>query len=241
MAASLPVMVNRYMKWIEVFFILDIQFLLDGKYTGINDHSAFLGSCCHLNGLFPWKRTTYWVRAKWRHLDMANRLSEEEQDLHHMKSAAAEFYRLNRVPQELERALNQLFIHRPEDIHGYLVGYIPAETGSTTRTAQLMLMLTLATFTHSNSRFPHLAATLLTAQTHGYRLVTRGRSSRRTRAVRRAQAPRKCAGLWWKYSCWPNGGTTLPFGCQARKHLFPLTYMRLHGERVVCKSLDNFF
>ncbi|XP_033998041.1 enolase 4 [Trematomus bernacchii] len=54
---------------------------------------------------------------------MANRLSEEEQDLHHMKSAAAEFYRLNRVPQELERALNQLFIHRPEDIHGYLADY----------------------------------------------------------------------------------------------------------------------
>ncbi|KAK5881877.1 hypothetical protein CesoFtcFv8_020518 [Champsocephalus esox] len=54
---------------------------------------------------------------------MANRLSEEEQDLHHMKSAAAEFYRLNRVPQELERALNQLFIHRPEDVHGYLADY----------------------------------------------------------------------------------------------------------------------
>ncbi|KAJ4948163.1 hypothetical protein JOQ06_019703 [Pogonophryne albipinna] len=54
---------------------------------------------------------------------MANRLSEEEQDLHHMKSAAAEFYRLKRVPQELERALNQLFIHRPEDVHGYLADY----------------------------------------------------------------------------------------------------------------------
>nr|XP_033957027.1 enolase 4 [Pseudochaenichthys georgianus] len=54
---------------------------------------------------------------------MATRLSEEEQDLHHMKSAATEFYRLNRVPQELERALNQLFIHRPEDVHGYLADY----------------------------------------------------------------------------------------------------------------------
>ena len=39
------------------------------------------------------------------------------------------------------------------------------------------------------------------------------------------QAPRKCAGLRWKYSWWPNGSTTLPFGCQARKHFFPLTYM----------------
>ncbi|KAK5853520.1 hypothetical protein PBY51_014665 [Eleginops maclovinus] len=54
---------------------------------------------------------------------MSDRVSEEEQDLHHMKSAAAEFYRLNRVPQELERALNQLFAHRPEDVYGYLADY----------------------------------------------------------------------------------------------------------------------
>lgn len=51
-----------------------------------------------------------------------NRLSKEEQDLYDIKNAAAEFYRVNRVPQEIERALNELFFHKPEDVNGYLVG-----------------------------------------------------------------------------------------------------------------------
>lgn len=51
-----------------------------------------------------------------------NRVSKEEQDLYDIKNAAAEFYRVNRVPQEMEKALNELFLHKPEDVHGYLVG-----------------------------------------------------------------------------------------------------------------------
>nr|XP_046257968.1 enolase 4 isoform X2 [Scatophagus argus] len=52
-----------------------------------------------------------------------NRLSKEEQDLYDIKNAAAEFYRVKKVPQELERALNELFFHKPEDVYGYLALY----------------------------------------------------------------------------------------------------------------------
>ncbi|KAK9542002.1 hypothetical protein VZT92_002006 [Zoarces viviparus] len=52
-----------------------------------------------------------------------SRVPKEEQDLYDMKTAAAEFYRVNRVPQLIERALNELFSHRPEDLHGYLANY----------------------------------------------------------------------------------------------------------------------
>ncbi|XP_044070136.1 enolase 4 isoform X3 [Siniperca chuatsi] len=48
------------------------------------------------------------------------RLSKEDQDFYDIKNAAAEFYRVNRIPQEIERALNELFFHKPEDVHGYL-------------------------------------------------------------------------------------------------------------------------
>lgn len=73
------------------------------------------------------------------------RLSEEEQDFSHIKSAAAEFYRVNRVPQEIERALNELFFHKPEDVHGYLVGVcFPAVDPTDGQLHVLMLML--ATF-----------------------------------------------------------------------------------------------
>ncbi|KAM9345085.1 enolase 4 [Symphorus nematophorus] len=51
------------------------------------------------------------------------RLSKEEQDLLDMRQAAAEFYRVNRVPQQLEGALNQLLLHQPRDVHGYLANY----------------------------------------------------------------------------------------------------------------------
>ncbi|XP_049926794.1 enolase 4 [Epinephelus moara] len=52
-----------------------------------------------------------------------SRLSKEEQDNYDIKNAAAEFYRVNRVPQEIETALNELFFHKPEDVYGYLVNY----------------------------------------------------------------------------------------------------------------------
>lgn len=68
-----------------------------------------------------------------------SRLSKEERDFCDTKNAAAEFCRVNRVPQEMERALNELFLHQPEDIHGYLVG-------THERTAAPEVMLMLATF-----------------------------------------------------------------------------------------------
>ncbi|XP_067465400.1 enolase 4 isoform X1 [Thunnus thynnus] len=52
-----------------------------------------------------------------------SRLSQEEHDFYEIKNAAAEFYRVNRVPEEIERALNELFFHKPEDLHGYLANY----------------------------------------------------------------------------------------------------------------------
>ncbi|XP_059179895.1 enolase 4 isoform X5 [Centropristis striata] len=45
------------------------------------------------------------------------------QDFYDIKNAAAEFYRLNGVPREIERALNELFTDKPEDVHGYLANY----------------------------------------------------------------------------------------------------------------------
>ncbi|XP_038593730.1 enolase 4-like isoform X2 [Micropterus salmoides] len=51
------------------------------------------------------------------------RLSKEKQDLHDIKNSAAEFFRVNRIPQEIERALNELYFHKPEDVHGYLANH----------------------------------------------------------------------------------------------------------------------
>ncbi|TKS85143.1 Enolase 4 [Collichthys lucidus] len=45
----------------------------------------------------------------------------EERDA--IKKAAAELFRVNRVPQEVERALNELFFHKPGDVYGYLANY----------------------------------------------------------------------------------------------------------------------
>ncbi|XP_061646140.1 enolase 4 isoform X1 [Phyllopteryx taeniolatus] len=50
-------------------------------------------------------------------------LSEEDQEFDEIKNAAAAFYRANRVPEELERALGELFFQNPEDVHGYLANY----------------------------------------------------------------------------------------------------------------------
>ncbi|KAM4730182.1 enolase 4 [Anableps anableps] len=48
-------------------------------------------------------------------------LSTEELD--ETKTAAAEFYRMNGVPRIIERALNELFVQQPADVHGYLADY----------------------------------------------------------------------------------------------------------------------
>uniref|UniRef100_A0A3B4VI37 Enolase 4 n=1 Tax=Seriola dumerili TaxID=41447 RepID=A0A3B4VI37_SERDU len=53
---------------------------------------------------------------------VTSRVSEEEQDLYEIKNAA-EFYRVNRVPEQIEGALNELFLHKPRDVHGYLANY----------------------------------------------------------------------------------------------------------------------
>ncbi|XP_060942850.1 enolase 4 [Limanda limanda] len=52
-----------------------------------------------------------------------SRLCKQEQDAYDTKVAAAEFYRINRVPEHIERALNELFLHQPADLHGYLADF----------------------------------------------------------------------------------------------------------------------
>ncbi|KAI3363269.1 hypothetical protein L3Q82_011564 [Scortum barcoo] len=69
------------------------------------------------------------------HRGFIGRLSEQEHGFSHMKHAAAEFYRVNGVPQDIERALNLLFLHKPDDVHGYLVGVPAVDTTG----GQLML------------------------------------------------------------------------------------------------------
>ncbi|XP_076022171.1 enolase 4 [Genypterus blacodes] len=46
-----------------------------------------------------------------------------EQDFYELKNKAAEFYRGSSVPEELERALNVLFLQQPDDLYGYLANY----------------------------------------------------------------------------------------------------------------------
>ncbi|KAG7462380.1 hypothetical protein JOB18_031697 [Solea senegalensis] len=55
--------------------------------------------------------------------EFLRRLSEEERELYEKKVAAAEFYRRNRIPEEIEKVLNQLFLLQPADIHGYMANY----------------------------------------------------------------------------------------------------------------------
>uniref|UniRef100_A0A672HY76 Enolase 4 n=1 Tax=Salarias fasciatus TaxID=181472 RepID=A0A672HY76_SALFA len=54
------------------------------------------------------------------HRDLPNRLSADQLDLHRRRSAAAEFYRVHRVPELLETVLDQMFQLQPADLHGYL-------------------------------------------------------------------------------------------------------------------------
>ncbi|XP_026212135.1 enolase 4 [Anabas testudineus] len=49
--------------------------------------------------------------------------SKDERSFYETKKAAAEFFRVNRIPEEIERALNELFVHKPGDVHGYLANY----------------------------------------------------------------------------------------------------------------------
>ncbi|XP_024862873.1 enolase 4 [Kryptolebias marmoratus] len=50
----------------------------------------------------------------------AERVSADEPDFGRLRSAAADFCRLNGLPAVIERALNELFLRQPEDVHGYL-------------------------------------------------------------------------------------------------------------------------
>ncbi|XP_037639302.1 enolase 4 isoform X4 [Sebastes umbrosus] len=54
---------------------------------------------------------------------LVSRVPQDEQQNYDAQHAAAEFYRLNGVPQQIETALNQLLLHRPADLHGYLANY----------------------------------------------------------------------------------------------------------------------
>ena len=40
-------------------------------------------------------------------------LHKEEQDVYETKNEAAEFYRVNRIPEQTEKALNELFLYLP--------------------------------------------------------------------------------------------------------------------------------
>ncbi|KAL3972565.1 MAD, mothers against decapentaplegic interacting protein [Sarotherodon galilaeus] len=57
------------------------------------------------------------------HRAFSKRVCKEKRDFDEMKNAAAEFYRVSRVPRDIERALHELFLHRPADLHGYLADY----------------------------------------------------------------------------------------------------------------------
>ena len=49
------------------------------------------------------------------------KVSEEERDFYEMKKRACEFYTRNKVPQQIENVLNEMFFAKPDDIYGYLV------------------------------------------------------------------------------------------------------------------------
>ncbi|AWP14454.1 putative enolase-like protein ENO4 [Scophthalmus maximus] len=57
------------------------------------------------------------------HQGFLSRLSKQERDTYETKVAAADFYRANRVPEEIERALNELFLRKPPDVHGFLADH----------------------------------------------------------------------------------------------------------------------
>ena len=83
--------------------------------VSVDTGSASTSSRCH-DPSWSWLRTPAMSYPRF-----TSRLCKQEQDAYETKVAAAEFYRLNRVPEQIERALNELFLHKPEDLHGYLV------------------------------------------------------------------------------------------------------------------------
>ncbi|XP_074501739.1 enolase 4 isoform X4 [Sebastes fasciatus] len=81
-----------------------------GCFHGNRQHTkACRGQRCHL------------VNMSYRGL--VSRVPQDEQQDYDAQHAAAEFYRLNGVPQQIETALNQLLLQRPADLHGYLANY----------------------------------------------------------------------------------------------------------------------
>lgn len=85
-----------------------------------------------------------------------SRLSKEEQDFYDIKNAAAEFYKVQRIPQEMERALNELFLHKPEDVHGYLVRVcLPVVQLPDEWTAPLILLRLLRCTQYTEYTPPH--------------------------------------------------------------------------------------
>ncbi|XP_030235787.1 enolase 4 isoform X1 [Gadus morhua] len=51
------------------------------------------------------------------------KVSEEERDFYEMKNRACEFYTRNKVPQQIENVLNEMFFAKPDDIYGYLANF----------------------------------------------------------------------------------------------------------------------
>ncbi|KAG5266306.1 hypothetical protein AALO_G00229500 [Alosa alosa] len=52
-----------------------------------------------------------------------SRVSKEDQEFYDLRQRAAEYYRANSVPQNIEGVLNQMFLEKPDDIYGYLANY----------------------------------------------------------------------------------------------------------------------
>ena len=65
-----------------------------------------------------------WGEAKRRRktsMSSNNQPSEEERDFYDMKNRACEFYTRNKVPEQIETVLNDMFFDQPDDIYTYLV------------------------------------------------------------------------------------------------------------------------
>ncbi|XP_072290375.1 enolase 4-like [Eucyclogobius newberryi] len=53
-------------------------------------------------------------------------LCKNEEELEELRRSAADFYRVNRVPEQLERVLNEMCSRRPSDLHGYMAEFFSA-------------------------------------------------------------------------------------------------------------------
>lgn len=58
------------------------------------------------------------------YLGCHSKVSKEDQEFYELKNKAAEYYRSNGVPEKIEDVLNEMIVHKPNDIYGYLVGHI---------------------------------------------------------------------------------------------------------------------